>query len=885
MTMKTKLKLLFLILLLVSLLYLWSTFAQAVAPTTTPATTPTPAVTEDFFDTIYKWFGILLNLIYIVTLPLLTIAGKALDNSLVYGSFIKLDKPLFMLRNISRTFANFAIGGYLLYEIIKYIFTSDNDKNISAIKDIAIKWTGAILGINMSWFLLGALLDISTIAIYSLGALPLSLIGQTQQENMPILSVNTFFDYQSKDSKEGEKVKVNNHIYYKRWSLNISPCGDENNSLVNGMIIWAQYFPDIPSSGSNRPKISFEICKAWETCKRFCALNSQTLADITKLEQRKETNLKDIIDNTTIDPSPNTQKLQATKNIIDKIKGKNCVGDITITGSNNIAKKITQIEIKKLFETLPSYSDESFCGWDIKKTANIYSSQEARKKWFLTPWVAEYEVYGDQDGLSLNKLMDKSKGMVWPFVTLYVSLLDFGNLSYNENDENDLSKAVGGVTEFLIRGIIGILLLVPLITLAVVLIMRIGILWGIIAFTPLGIVAGLLFGDILGKWGGSDFMSKIWNVKNIIWLIFAPIVPVFVLSISIVLIQALHGQMKADLTNQQDARSFLWVQVNYGVWSENTTCADFWGLQELCYQTDDNVRVGSVFVDLFPWLFINIFGIAIMRFLVKASFKASAITAGVAESVMETGGKLISSVPIIPIGKGWTSLSTASQIPGIISGQVDQVSNYFEQESDKKARKIKHNMLKGLNIDDDYTEEDGSDKKKDRSDAGKVYSSFSEKIGENGTINTRKWAISHLSEEIKNEKNEETKKDLTTNIDTKTTELLQKILEDNEDEKKKAKVKDIVTDGLNNIIRTTKDGKWAITTKATATKRKKGELLTEINKKASVLKDKTFEDLRKKIEEIEFEEIKEATTEGEAETTIKKKIVRKDGKFEEVEKK
>jgi hypothetical protein len=33
-----------------------------------------------------------------------------MDNSMIYGEFINLDKPLYMLRNLSRTFANFAIG-------------------------------------------------------------------------------------------------------------------------------------------------------------------------------------------------------------------------------------------------------------------------------------------------------------------------------------------------------------------------------------------------------------------------------------------------------------------------------------------------------------------------------------------------------------------------------------------------------------------------------------------------------------------------------------------------------------------------------------------------------------------------------------------------------
>lgn len=84
--------------------------------------------------------------------------------------------------------------------------------------------------------------------------------------------------------------------------------------------------------------------------------------------------------------------------------------------------------------------------------------------------------------------------MVGPFVTLYVSLLDFSNLSINNSDSQDVSgQAIGAMIEFLMRTIIGIMLLVPLIALTVVIIMRVVLMWGVIAFIPLGIAAKLLF--------------------------------------------------------------------------------------------------------------------------------------------------------------------------------------------------------------------------------------------------------------------------------------------------------------------------------------------------------------------------------------------------------
>jgi hypothetical protein len=154
-----------------------------------------------------------------VTLPVLIIAGKAMDNSMVYGEFINLDKPLYMLRNLCRTFANFAVGGVLLRKVIEYIFTNWDGKSPAFLKDLAMKSLNMVLGINFSWFLLGALIDLSTIVTYSLGAMPLSILDQVNTvDDMPILSVASYFDYQSKDDKNnvGIEKNINPYTYYER---------------------------------------------------------------------------------------------------------------------------------------------------------------------------------------------------------------------------------------------------------------------------------------------------------------------------------------------------------------------------------------------------------------------------------------------------------------------------------------------------------------------------------------------------------------------------------------------------------------------------------------------------------------------------------------------
>lgn len=60
---------------------------------------------KEFADTL----EVILKVIYIFMWPLLMLAGLALDNGLVYGSYFQLDSALFTFWNIVKNFANFAL--------------------------------------------------------------------------------------------------------------------------------------------------------------------------------------------------------------------------------------------------------------------------------------------------------------------------------------------------------------------------------------------------------------------------------------------------------------------------------------------------------------------------------------------------------------------------------------------------------------------------------------------------------------------------------------------------------------------------------------------------------------------------------------------------------
>jgi len=62
------------------------------------------------FQNFWKW-------LYAITWPLIIIAGKFMENKIIYWSFIWMDVLLWKIWNIMRTFANYIIWLVLIFSI------------------------------------------------------------------------------------------------------------------------------------------------------------------------------------------------------------------------------------------------------------------------------------------------------------------------------------------------------------------------------------------------------------------------------------------------------------------------------------------------------------------------------------------------------------------------------------------------------------------------------------------------------------------------------------------------------------------------------------------------------------------------------------------------
>ena len=144
----------FTIIILFLTIILWVSFANALNDVWNQASN----LAQDGFKMLQE----LLNVLYIIVRPFLIIAWKLLSNAFVYGSAFWIDAVLWKLWQLVRTFMNYFLWIVFIISIFVYFFKSNSKLSLS---QIFPKIVIASVIINMSWFLLAVLLDLSTILL------------------------------------------------------------------------------------------------------------------------------------------------------------------------------------------------------------------------------------------------------------------------------------------------------------------------------------------------------------------------------------------------------------------------------------------------------------------------------------------------------------------------------------------------------------------------------------------------------------------------------------------------------------------------------------------------------------------------------------------------
>lgn len=210
----------FLLLFIVLWLFVWTSFAANWATDMTP--TQKMSYFMNILISILSWWWVILA----------TLAWKFMTNDFVYGTFLHLDESLWNLWNMMKNFANFTLWFVLIFTIVKNLFKWSfwKDNPIQGAKDTIINSLVAWVLIQMSWFLIAVMLDLSTIATAAVWALPSQfMVG------------NSDFQGEMSDliTKVGSKVVIDLSSTWdivdiiKTWNLNTN---DDVNKLLDTIL-------------------------------------------------------------------------------------------------------------------------------------------------------------------------------------------------------------------------------------------------------------------------------------------------------------------------------------------------------------------------------------------------------------------------------------------------------------------------------------------------------------------------------------------------------------------------------------------------------------------------------------------------------------------------
>jgi len=578
--------------------------------------------------------NLVLKLIYLLLWPLLIVAGIALDNTLVYASVFHLDAPLWKFWNMMKNFANFALWFMVLFAIIKNLFMPKDEKwPIDIIKKTLI----AGILIQASRFLMAAMVDISTIATYAVGWLPLSVLKNTDIGKQKILTVNSEIDLDkfSSLSEKWEDFRIWYSTVYPKWAngkqIDISPCNVKN-SFIIGRELGDPQFNNFENFKDDKSGYAW-----YEVCVLFG----------NQLVMWNEVAFMKLLENYTCDN--NIACLQ------DYGEGKWSVEVYKshITALTNITWwRNTDLVKKNLVNLKLWYKQDAFVKWN--------------------------NFFGASTSTTISDLINKSKWFVGPLVTMYSSLLNFAQLT--DTSVTSISETSG---IFLIKTWIAIALFFPLIALAIVLIARVGLLRLYIAWSPF-LVIKKVFSDFIPKealWG----LDKHLDLNNVFKLIFAPVITVAALSISLIFMTALINGFKTDDNQHISAEMAESFHMQPADAKDPDNEAFMIGSSQVEFKNFD--RWWSL--DRLSRLIVNFFAIGLLRTILFAAIKANALGDFIQKQVQDFGQNVFSTMPIISlpwwwnvgVGSAWNVLSNRPEqwIGERVTSQNNKIEDLFKE--------------------------------------------------------------------------------------------------------------------------------------------------------------------------------------------------------------
>lgn len=427
----------------------------------------------------------ILSFLYLVMWPLLYVAWLAMDNTLIYGEWLGLTGLLYQFWTIMRTFSNYVIVFLLVRTIGKEMF-----KWNSWAKELGKAIAGILISgilINMSWFIIGAMVDVSTIATYGVWAIPLKL--QTPGD-----------DYCDDKWPSTKNLIENPKDIAKLWTCRpiLATHGTMNlsDTFSADQAKWKVYYSYTPK---NSPKQYFLSCPF----KQSVLKKPERDSFYSGFQNQKVYNewwTTGLISQMDID----AKKALST--------------GFCVVGTNQLL---------------------SLTGLNSESGIELYST------WYenaIVWWVTQLH---NRDGMRVKNLVESNKGMIGVMYTMYGNMLWFANIKTDIQTNAPESQII----QFLVKIFFGFAIMFPLIALCVVLVMRVAVLWMVVWFSPLLVLWWTLKLMKVENSTLDSMMKWIWEkltLANVVNLLFQPVMIVFTISMGMMFLDTLSTTIIAD---------------------------------------------------------------------------------------------------------------------------------------------------------------------------------------------------------------------------------------------------------------------------------------------------------------------------------------------------
>lgn len=604
----------------------------------------------------YNTLSFLNKTVYVLIYPMLLLAWKLVDNSLVYWEIFWFDAVLWKLWNIVKNLANFTLWFLFVYKIFKYLIDW-KDK----IKDILLSALIAWIWIQASWFIMAALIDVSTILTYWVWWLPISILKENNEDiqdknswkyNPAVLKNMVYVD--AKDIGTVHIYMTSTKAWENTWNILISEC---ETFQYGGQVTWEKliFAPKriYYSSGVDMPTDS-NRCHYYGQVYYFSSLTGDfsSFIDWNKFkcesgkcgEQQQNYNnkLADLRDNLTKQDTGSMIQLITNWQVLQ-------IRDAH-TGWRTIMGLWTGV-----------YKESDMRGLDVNN----------KRTW---SWWATNRLQDIMDGNSY----------VGVFTALYTSLINQWKWIITEKETWIFADLLNTALSFWYV----LAIWIPLIVVSIVFMIRICVLRIAIILSPF-IVLASAFKEIWEKIFKWDFLEY-FNIQNLIPIIFSPAIICFAVSMSTVLVTILLNFNNTPIATEE--KSILW-----------------WLIQlDIAWLSLPIAR-----------LIISVFWVAITWFIVRAAIETTKIwESKIVKSLKDLATTTLWSMPIVPIpwkdgewvsfiwantafglnGQTWVFTKITDKITSTRSNQDNEAVEQLvdPKKAEEKAKKAREEREKNM---------------------------------------------------------------------------------------------------------------------------------------------------------------------------------------------